>query len=140
MDRVIMLSVLLFICIGSAISPAQQRLAQASYILDVPQGFVLESLGGYGYNNTTINTISNVSNTNPANMFDYNRISFGISYQVESKIKESWFADIDHYRKNLALPQSLSLILPLNRIRFGLGFSQKYNSEKDYGEFQATIR
>jgi len=139
MNRVIMLSVLLFIFIGSAISPAQQQLAQPSYILDVPQGFVLESLSSYGYNNTTINTISNISNTNPANMFDYNRISFGISYQVDSKIKDSWYADIDHYRKNQALPQSFSFILPLNKIRIGLGFSQKYNSELDYGEFTGTI-
>ena len=134
MKRMITLSVLLFILIGSAASSAQERPEISNWILEVPQGFVLESLCGYGYNNTTINTVSNISNTNPANMLDYNRFSIGISYQVESKVKKSLFADIDHYRKNLAFPQSFSLILPFNKIRLGLGFNQKYNSEKDYGE------
>jgi hypothetical protein len=31
------------------------------------------------------------------------------------------------------------LILPFNKIRFGLGFNQKYNSEKDYGEITASV-
>ena len=83
------LSLLLIILIGFTISSAQEHLSQSDYILDVPQGFVLEALCGCGYNNTTINTVSNISNTNPANMLDYNRPSFGLSYQFESKIKES---------------------------------------------------
>jgi hypothetical protein len=139
MKRMITLSLLLFIFIGPAISSAQPHLANNSPVLEVPQGFILESLCGYGYNNTTINTVSNLRNTNPVNMFEYNRIAFGISYQAESKIKESWIANIHHYRKNLALPQSFSWILPLNKIRLGLGFDQKYNSEKDYGDVTITV-
>ena len=140
MKRMITLSVLLFIFICSMISSAQVRRPEISnWILEVPQGFVLESLCGYGFNNATINTVSNISSTNPANMLDYTRFSIGISYQVESKIKESWFRDIQHYRKNLVFPQSFSLILPFNKIRVGLGFNQKYNSEKDYGEITVTV-
>ena len=110
-----------------------------SNILYLPQGFVIESLSGYGYNNSTLNSAINVSNSNPALMYDCMHPSFGISYQFDTKIQYTWPYDWDYYRKHSILPQSASIVIPLNHFRFGIGFSQKFNLVKDYGEATGTL-
>jgi len=98
------------------------------------QGFVLESLSGLGFPGSNITTISNISSCNPASLYDFETLSLGLSYQFDSELYPAWIAGIGHKRVNNYLPQSAGIVFPMNALRFGLGFSQRYNSILDFGE------
>ena len=100
------------------------------------QGIVHQTMSGIGFPGSTINTISNVSSSNPASLSDFNNLSFGISKQFSSKIYPVWIADIGYKPINNYLPQSTALVITRNNFSVGLGFTQKYNSILDLGEYE----
>jgi hypothetical protein len=102
------------------------------------QGFVYESLSGYGFPNSTINSLTNIGSSNPAIAADYSRISIGVSEQLDTKINSVSYIDISHKRDKPFLPQSAGIVIPIRKLRVGLGFSQKYNAFVDYGELTGT--
>jgi long-subunit fatty acid transport protein len=115
---------------------AQSYSTQTLFYL--PQGFVLNGLSGYGYQKSTKSSIANSLISNPAATADFERISFGFSYQYDSKIDEAWLFNIGHSRTKLYLPQSFTFIMPVNDFRLGIGMNQLYNSELDYGKIWAA--
>ena len=98
------------------------------------QGFVLESLSGLGFPGSNFTTISNISSCNPASLYDFETLSLGLSHQFDSELYPAWIAGIGHKRVNNYFPQSVGLVFPINIFRFGLGFSQRYNSILDFGK------
>ncbi len=107
-------------------------------VLFLPQGFVLESLGGYGFSNNTEISISTLSSGNPASLSDLNKLSIGMSLQKDTEIKEAWIINIGHKRFQNKLPQSFGVILPLGNFRCGYSFSQKFNSALLYEPMDIT--
>ncbi len=125
------------IMMATAVSIHAQQIRQLKMTtpcLYLTQGYVLESISGKGFSQSTGSHISNIGGGNPASTYDFKELSFGISFQAESSIKPAWIADINHERDREYLPQSLGLILPLNRFRIGFGMNQRYNSLCDYGK------
>lgn len=100
------------------------------------QGYVLESISGSGFTNSTSSHVTNISSSNPASLHNFDNVSVGLSYQFESSIKPAWIVNINHERKKTTLPQSFGLVLPFNKLRIGLGFSQRYNSILDFGKVE----
>ena len=131
---------IIFIYLLLSIGYTQTRLASQQTLFYLPQGFVLDGLTGYGYQKSTISTISNILAANPANSQDFDRITFGFSYQFDSKISEAWIVDFGHSRTKSLIPQSFSLVIPYNDFRLSVGMNQFYNSELDYGTLYGAIR
>ncbi|MBC8184397.1 hypothetical protein H8E88_25155 [candidate division KSB1 bacterium] len=102
------------------------------------QGNVIQSLCGIGASGSIINTLSNISSSNPASLFDYKKLSIGISKQFNTKIYPAWYVNIGYKQYNNYLPQSAGFILAKDNFRIGLGFSQRYNAILDYGEMEVT--
>jgi len=135
-ERKRILCIFIYCLLASSYLYPQYQLAPVGPILDEPQGFILESLSGYGYSNTVINTISNSSGLNPALIFAHKTFSIGISNQFETRI--DLMQDTQYYRISALIPQSICCVMPFRSIRLGLGFHQKYNFGKDFGLFNAT--
>jgi len=85
----------------------------AQSLIYLPQGFVLDGLSGIGYNKTTATTISNIINTNPSLLNDFDKVGVGFSYQFDSKIDEAWIGDMSHSRISSGYPQSIGLVIPI---------------------------
>jgi hypothetical protein len=107
-------------------------------VLYMPLGYVLESISGAGFQNCGNNHIANINSSNPASSSNFQKLSFGLSYQFESSEQPNWVADINCTREKNSYPQSIGLIVPLKSFRFGFGFSQRYNSLMDYGKMEIS--
>ncbi|MDW7680718.1 MAG: hypothetical protein SCK70_09150 [bacterium] len=130
--------VIIYLLINSPLW-CQKKLANTKPILFVPQGFVITPLSGYGYSNCIENTVANLNGINPAFISSIDQFSVGFSYHLESKLKESWIADIHHYRLSNYIPQSIGTILPMKHFNVGVGFQQHFSSKLDYGKISGTV-
>lgn len=104
----------------------------------LPQGYVLESLSGFGYSTATTPSISNISSGNPASLLDFKEFSFGLSMQLDSDIKEAWIAQIGHKRISNDLPQSLGIVIPIRSFKIGYSFCQRFNTQLDFGKLEIS--
>ncbi len=100
-----------------------------NYINVFQQGFVLESLSGYGFSSTAYSPVFNVGSGNPASISVFNQFSAGFSHQVNTKIKSFGIPGASIQRVNNLIPQSVGLVYPMQNFRFGAGYSQKYSAE-----------
>ncbi|MFB0517532.1 MAG: hypothetical protein ACETWG_13145, partial [Candidatus Neomarinimicrobiota bacterium] len=105
--------------------PRQQRV-----VTYLPQGYVLSQLSGQGIVGAVEPSIANLAATNPALMAEFHDISAGVSLQAETKIKPGWIADIGYRRPPKRFLQSIGLVFPLEPLRIGLGYFQKYSAER----------
>jgi hypothetical protein len=129
-------SVLLFILLLFAVSLSAQSLSTKVFGLNIPQGFVLESISSKGFQSSGINHPANMNSMNPAALYAFESLSAGFSYQWDYYKMPNWWANIEHGRIHNAYPQSVGLVMPFNNVRFGLGFSQRYNSQLDYAKME----
>jgi hypothetical protein len=102
------------------------------------QGFVLESLTGYGISSSTNFPIFNISTGNPASISAFNTFAVGFSNQFDSKVESFPIDDASFQRLNNFVPQSAGLIYPLQNLRIGAGFSQKYSGEIIFNKIEIT--
>ncbi len=101
----------------------------------LPQAFTIQPLGSFGYSNTTqINTF-NLGNSNPASLSTIDSFSFGLSFQMDSKIDPAWIADKNlkatytgHKRIHNYLPQSFGFSVPMSSLKLGIAYNQLYNT------------
>ena len=105
----------------------------------LPQAFLVQSLGSFGYSNTTLINAYNIGNSNPASLSTFESWTVGLSYQLESKIDQAWINDervegtyIGHEKIYSYLPQSLGLIVPIRDFEIGVAYDQIYNSSLLY--------
>jgi hypothetical protein len=120
--------------------PFSNVFPQSNFILlKYPQGLVIDGLSGFGYNISTNSTISTFNNSNPANIYDFEKINIGLSYQYDTKIEKTFPASPGYSRAYPYLPQSFGVVFQISHFKFGLGINQIYNSEKDYGEVTGVI-
>lgn len=101
-------------------------------ILILPQGDPLGELNGLG-NSGLVNSVSNIGFINPAGLNNFDKISFGTTYEFENKIDEAWIAQIGFRRDMNFVPQSAGFVLPAGNFRVGFAFSQGYNGGIDVG-------
>jgi hypothetical protein len=132
-------SVLLFILLLFAVSLSAQSLSTKVFGINIPQGFVLESISSKGFQSSGINHPANMNSMNPAALYAFESLSAGFSYQWDYYKMPNWYANIEHRRIHNVYPQSVGLVMPFNNVRLGLGFSQRYNSEVDYGMIIGTM-
>jgi hypothetical protein len=117
-----------------------QNFAQVRTSNDVflfPQGNPIGELNGIGTSGLS-NMISNIGSINPAALNNFEKISFGFSYQFETKIDEAWIADIGYKRNKIFLPQSIGFQYPFKNFRLGISFRQGYNGIMDLGQIPVT--
>ncbi|MBD3225628.1 MAG: hypothetical protein GF313_12945 [Caldithrix sp.] len=107
-------------------------------ILFLPQGDVIRSMNGAGFNNSLYNHITNISSSNPASLNDFNKMSAGLSFHFETSLKPAWLGLGNHERDQKYVPQSFGFVLPFKRWAVGFGFSQRYNSILDFGKVAIT--
>lgn len=98
----------------------------------IPQGFSLQTLGSSGTSNI-INDISKISAVNPASINEFNKISAGISYELQTNIDDAYIAGIGYKHIQNFTPQSFGIIIPINELKLGIGMRQKYNCGMDLG-------
>ncbi len=110
------------------------RIDPANNIPFFVQGIVLDGYNVYGILNTTLSTISNMSDVNPASLVDHQSPAIGFSMQFDSKIDREVIPLVDagQQRANPWLPQSFNFVYPKGDFRFGMGFHQKYNQYFDF--------
>lgn len=118
----------------SLIAQQSSQIGTDISVLYLPHGYVLESISGSGFQNCGNNHIANIGSSNPASSSNFQKLSFGVSYQFESSVQPNWIADINCTREKNNYPQSIGLIVPLKTFRFGFDFSQRYNTLIDYGK------
>ena len=133
---VVFLTVLLPV---KTISGDMKRLTSTSYMFSLPQGITINGNSGYGYNLTTQATLTNVNQTNPANIYDFKNFNTGISYQFRSDIEEAYVLDFGYNYEMSPLPQSATFTYSLSDLVIGIGMNQSYNSILDYGEIRPTF-
>jgi len=125
--------ILLFVFSGSIHS---QYMAEHQSII-LPQGYGIKLLSSTGV--SSINTdVSNVGFMNPSSLVNFSGYSAGFSYQLNSKIKEAYFAGIGTSRTNNWLPQSIGVVIPIRGLNIGLSFGQKYNGTLDFDPIPTT--
>ena len=101
-------------------------------------GHMFDPLNGFGYNPSTFTMASDIVNSNPSAIAEFDGTNIGISYLFESKINPAWFVDITHERGYLYLPQSIGLVTPFENLNIGFGFAQIYNSVAEFGGVDIT--
>jgi len=82
--------------------------------------------------------LTNVNQTNPANLADFKQLNMSISYQFRSDIKEAYVLDFGYNYEMSPLPQSANFVYSLSDLVIGIGMNQSYNSILDYGEIRMT--
>lgn len=112
----------------------------------LPQAFTIQSLGSFGYSNTTQINTYNLGNSNPASLSNVDSLSFGVSFQIDSKIDPAWIADknvkaayIGHKRIHNYLPQSFGLSVPIGSLKLGIAYNQIYNSGLLYKSYTLLV-
>jgi len=108
-------------------------------LFTLPQGHIISGLSGYGYTISTYSTISTFNSSNPANIYDFDSLNVGLSYQYETKILDAHPYDIGYSRAYPYLPQSFGIVFQIGQFKFGIGTNQIYNSEEQYREVHATF-
>jgi len=138
MKPIVLTSLLvLFVCTNlSAGDP--DRIDPRNQIFLYNQGFVLESLSGYGVSSSTRLPIFNISTGNPATLSALNTFAVGFSSQFDSKVESFPIDDASFQRINNLVPQSVGLVYPYQDFRVGAGFSQKYSAEILFNEIEMT--
>jgi hypothetical protein len=122
--------ILFFLPNSSLIGDDPQRAGTIpNYVNVFQQGFVLESLSGYGFSSATYSPIFNIGSGNPASVTDFSQFSVGFSYQANTKIDPFALSDVTFQRVNSFIPQSAGMVYPFQSFRIGAGFSQKYSAE-----------
>ena len=106
-------------------------------IILFPQGYGLKLLNSSG-NSSIINDVSNISFMNPASINNFKNYSAGLSYQVNTNIKEAWIADIGMNRIYNFYPQSFGAVVNWQGFTFGLGFGQRYNGTREFEPIPVT--
>ncbi|MFC1484551.1 hypothetical protein ACFL5M_01965 [Candidatus Neomarinimicrobiota bacterium] len=115
-----------------SILPAPRLVAQYTHdVISLSQGYVLTQLSGQGIAGAVESSLANLTAANPALLADYPNICAGLSLQAETEIKPGWIADIGYRRPPKRLVQAAGIVLPLERMRIGLGlgYFQKYSAE-----------
>ncbi len=103
----------------------------------VPQGYGIKLLNSSG-NSSIYNDISNIGFMNPASIVNFKGYSAGLSYQLNSKIKEAYIAGIGTSRTNNWVPQSAGIVFPITGLNIGLSFGQRYNGTMDIDPIPIT--
>lgn len=125
--------ILLFVFSGRILS---QYMAEHQSII-LPQGYGIKLLSSSGV--SSINTdVSNMGFMNPSSLINFSGYSAGISYQLNSKIKEAYAGKIGTSRTNNWLPQSIGVVIPISGLNIGLSFGQKYNGTLDFDPIPTT--
>ena len=120
----------------SCFSSFSQVLSNNSVFL-FPQGDPIGELNSFGTSGL-LNNISNIGSINPAALNNFEKVSFGFSYQLETKLNEAWIAGIGYKRNENFLPQSIGFLYPYKNFRLGLSFRQAYNGIMDIGPIPIT--
>ncbi len=107
-------------------------------VTNFPHGRVLEQLSSFGFVQSCNYSVENIASSNPASPGNFSTITAGISYQYVSNIEPGWFSDIDYNRAFSSLPQSFGAVIPVDKFLIGLGASQRYNSQIDFGDLEIT--
>ena len=131
MKKIIIL-LALFLFSNNIISQGRQ-----SNILILPQGFPIGELNGLG-SSGLLNKASNIRFMNPAALNNFKDISFGVSYEFQSELKEAWIAGIGFKRDANFIPQSAGFIYPTGNFRVGLSMAQGYNGGINIGPIAIT--
>lgn len=103
----------------------------------LPQGYSINLLNGYG-NSALYNDVANITSINPAALQNFNQTAFGLSYQGELKIKNSWGANIGSERINKLTPQSIGFVYAFENAKIGLSMYQKYNRTLLFDKIEKT--
>jgi hypothetical protein len=101
----------------------------ANNIVVFQQGFVIESLSGYGFSSSATFPIYNLGSGNPAMISNFSRPSLGVSYQYNTQLDSFSLGEATFQRANNLIPQSAGFVYPIQNLGLGAGFSQKYSSE-----------
>ena len=75
---------------------------------------------------------------NPAAITGLKNYSAGISYQINTKLKDAWILGIGMERIYNYFPQSFGAVAKLGGFSFGVGLGQRYNGTKEFGKIQIT--
>ena len=128
--------VFLFSLFLSSVSFAQYREPEFRIIFH-SAGFPIRSFFNNGFSNILNPLTYNITGTNPAALTHFNRFSAGMSFRYTTKIDSAIPTVGDKIgigNANKAMPQSVGIVLPLRKFRFGMGFRQKYSASLDFGE------
>ena len=98
----------------------------------LPQSIMIDSYSSIGFSNMNISTISDISSANPASLYQFENISFGLNYLYFSKTK--LYSDITVTSSKTRPPVTFGFIYPINNFRLGFAYHQKYNSYLDFGK------
>jgi len=133
-----LLLIVVFICNVNILGDDGDRVG--TQVLLFQQGFILESLSGYGFSNGAMQSITTLGSGNPATLSNFNKLSTGLSYQFDTGIDSFLFiSDVAHKRSNNALPQSAGVIIPIDILCVGASYNQKYTSQYEFRNEIRTI-
>lgn len=138
MKLLILSNLILLLVFANLFAGDPDRIDPRNQIFLYNQGFVLESLSGYGVSSSTRLPIFNISTGNPASMSSFKTFEIGFSNQFDSKVESFPIDDASFERINNLVPQSAGLIYPFQDFRIGAGFSQKYSAEILFNEIEIT--
>ena len=142
MKKAILISVIAIFFSSTAFPQNSYRVPNEINAIKLTQGHMLHTLSGFGATSIAQNSISQISSGNPASLFDYHDLSFGVSNQFGSKIAQPWgpeAIDIAYKQANYFLPHSVGILLPKKVFRLGFGFAQKYNSILEYEDMNEAF-
>jgi long-subunit fatty acid transport protein len=106
-------------------------------ILLFPQGFGIEQLNSKG-TSTLFNNIANLNGLNPSAISQFENLSFGLSYQFQTKIPDAFGFGFGLSRTYAYIPQSLGFIYKSDQLCFGFGFDQRYNGKPEMDPIPIT--
>ena len=101
-----------------------------------PQSLMIDSYNSIGFSNMNLSTISDISSANPASLYQFENISFGMNYLYLSKTK--LYSDITITSSKTRPPVAFGFVYPINNFRLGVAYHQKYNSYLDFGKIEIT--
>ncbi len=99
-----------------------------------PQSLTIDSYNSIGFSNMNVSAVSDISSANPASLYQFENISFGLNYLYLSKTK--LYSDISLTSSKVLPLVTFGFIYPLNNFRIGLAYHQKYNNYLDFGKME----
>ena len=115
---------------------AQIRISNQLFVY--PQSLNIDSYNSIGFSNLNLSTASDISSANPASLYQFENISFGLNYTYISSLR--LIDEIKLSSSKEIPPITFSFIYPINNFRVGLAYHQKYNNYLEFDEMEvATI-
>lgn len=131
-------SIFFFLLLISSVALGQSKSGAVTIQMLFPPGFDIENLTSFGFSNAIKTDLSGLTNSNPALISDFKKVSGSLSFSFPSNNKEFIYGDVGIEKYKPYIPNNFTVMLPFEKYFISASYNQRYFSQLDFGSIPVT--